>query len=220
MTGTPDGSPRRGGWRVSLGVPLGIAMLRVLASTWRIEMRNADRWRALHDRHAGSVLALWHGELLPLALAMRGNGILVLVSEHRDGEIISRVLGAFGSGTIRGSTSRGGARALAEMARQLKAGKTVAITPDGPRGPAHTFAPGALVAAQRAGVPVITIRARVGRAWRMRSWDSFVIPKPFAQIIVEFGAPTAVGGSTPAEAAAEADRFQALMAAGTDGVDG
>jgi len=211
---------QRGGWRVRLGVPLGVALLRGLASTWRIEFRNADRWRAIHDRHAGSVLALWHGELLPLAFAMRGNGILVLVSEHRDGEIISRVLDALGSGTIRGSTTRGGARALAEMARHLKAGKTVAVTPDGPRGPAHRFAPGALVAAQRAGVPVFTLRARVARAWRLRSWDAFVIPKPFTRIIVEFGAPAVVGGSTPAEAAAEVDRFQALMAPGADGTDG
>lgn len=220
MTTTTTSARKPGGWRLTVGVPLGMAVLRLLGLTWRVEYRNIGVWRARQDASAGSVLTLWHGELLPLAFALRDNGILVLVSEHRDGEIIARLLDRLGCGTIRGSTTRGGARALAEMARQLRAGKTVGVTPDGPRGPARKFAPGALVAAQRAKASVITLRATVDRAWRLRSWDSFVVPKPFARIVVTFGSPVSVAGSTPAEAVAEVGRFEALMASGTEGLDG
>lgn len=217
MMTKPDMKPRAGGWRLTIGVPLGALVLRVLGLTWRVRLRNDGGWLARHGAGEGSVLALWHGELLPLAYCLRGKGIHVLVSEHRDGEIISRLLQTMGNDTIRGSTSRGGARALAEMARRLRAGKTVAVTPDGPRGPAHVFAPGALVAAQRSGAPVVTLRVDVDRAWRMRSWDEFMIPKPFAKITVAFGSPAIVGGSTPAEAVAEIGRFEALMSVGADG---
>lgn len=156
-------------------------------------------------------MILWHGELLPLAYAFRNLGILVMVSEHRDGEIIAQLLHRLGFGTVRGSTTRGGARALVEMIRELTSGATVGVTPDGPRGPARTFAPGALVGAQRAGVPVVTLRVRASRVWRLRSWDSFLIPKPFATVVVEVGEPTAVRGESPADAAADVARFSALM---------
>lgn len=200
------------GWRLWLGVPLGSAALRLLGMTWRVEFRNDVAWRKRHDAGTGSILALWHGQLLPLAYALRGQGIQVLVSDHRDGEVISRLLHWMGNGTIRGSTTRGGARALVAMVRALKAGLTVAVTPDGPRGPARKFAPGALVAAQRAGVPIVPIQATVNRAWTLRTWDSFIIPKPFAHIVVNLGEPALVSGTTPAQAELEAPRFEALLA--------
>ncbi|HJU75821.1 MAG TPA: DUF374 domain-containing protein, partial [Gemmatimonadaceae bacterium] len=89
--------------------------------------------------------------------------------------------------TIRGSTSRGGAKALVEIARTLGRGIEVAITPDGPRGPVHTIAPGVVYAARRANVPVIPIGVRASNAWRLNTWDRFMIPKPFARITIEYG---------------------------------
>ena len=156
--------------------------------------------------------ALWHGELLPLLYHHRGQGVAVLISEHRDGELIARIAQRFGFRTVRGSTSRGASRALVGLVRELEQGHDVAITPDGPRGPAHAFAPGALIAAQRAGVPVIPVRASATRAWRLRSWDRFLIPKPFCRITVAYGSPVRPGGATAREAAGEAPAFERLMA--------
>ncbi len=203
---------RRRDWRLVLGVPVGWAVIRLLAMTWRVSIRGDAGLAAIRGGAGGVVLALWHGQLLPLSYAFRGRGILVLVSEHRDGEVIARLLARMGYGTIRGSTTRGGARALAGMIRALRGGATVGITPDGPRGPARRFAPGALVAAQRADVPIVTLFATVSRAWTLRSWDSFAIPKPFARVVVHVGPPTRVAGGTPSEAVAEAERFEAMIA--------
>ncbi|MDA1081350.1 MAG: lysophospholipid acyltransferase family protein [Gemmatimonadetes bacterium] len=217
MTAPPTGTARTAApatsWRVTLGVPLGWALLRLLGFTWRVEYRFDAAWRGMNAARAGNVLALWHGQLLPLAFAVRKFPMRVLVSEHRDGEIIARLLIRLGFSMIRGSSTRGGARALIQMVRELKEGATVAITPDGPRGPARKFSPGALVAAQRASVPIVTMHATVSRSWQLRSWDSFIIPKPFARIIVDFSAPTYVEADTPAGAALEAPRFEALLRA-------
>lgn len=205
-------APRRDDWRLWLGVPLGLLFLRVLALTWRFEARGDAAWRTHRATGQGLVLALWHGQLLPLAWYLRGLGMSVLVSEHRDGEIIARVLQQLGYTMIRGSSTRGGARALVEMVRVLRDGATVCITPDGPKGPAMRFAQGTTVAAQRAAVPIATMFVTVDRAWRMRSWDSFMIPKPFAHVVLHFSEPVMVQGSTPGEAAAEAERFERRVA--------
>jgi hypothetical protein len=157
------------------------------------------------------VFALWHATLLPVAYKHSNEGVAVLVSQHRDGELIARVLAAWGNTTVRGSTTRGGSRALLAMIKELERGVAVAVTPDGPQGPALTFQPGTLVAAQRANVPVIPILVHADRAWRLKSWDRFMIPKFFARVTFAYGDPTMVGGSSPREAAAEAARFEAIM---------
>lgn len=194
-------------WAVRLGVPL----LRLLARTWRVREVGREGWRGRRAERQAVVVALWHGQMLPLLAHHRDEGVGVLVSEHRDGEIIARVVEAFGFATVRGSTSRGGSRALLEIVASLRRGREIAVTPDGPRGPRHHFAPGALVAAHRAGVPVVGVVAHVDRAWRLRSWDRFEIPKPFARIAVAYSAPTPVTGPTARAAAGAAPDFEALM---------
>lgn len=212
----PDRAETRVDLRVKLGVPLGIAVLRLLAGTWRFRTRGIAAWRANDAAGRPTVLALWHGHLLPLGYFMRDRGITILVSEHRDGEVIARVLHHLGHRTIRGSTTRGGARALAEMIRELKHGHTVALTPDGPRGPARKMTPGALVAAQRAGATITTLYVTTDRAWRLATWDGFLIPKPWARVTVHFGEPVRVAGETPAEAAAQSARIEAMLAERAD----
>jgi lysophospholipid acyltransferase (LPLAT)-like uncharacterized protein len=208
---SPETRGRRDDWRLRIGVPVGLAFLRLLALTWRFEARGDAGWRSLVSSKRGVVLALWHGHLLPLAWYLRGRGMSVLVSEHRDGEIIARILERLGYTMIRGSSTRGGARALAEMVRALKNGAAVCITPDGPKGPARKFSPGAAVAAQRAAVPIVTMYVAADRAWSLNSWDRFTIPKPFARIVLHFGDPTTVRPGTPADAAEDAARFEALL---------
>jgi lysophospholipid acyltransferase (LPLAT)-like uncharacterized protein len=157
------------------------------------------------------VFTLWHGQMLPLLWFHRNQGVAVLVSEHSDGEIIARILEWMGYALIRGSTSRGAGRALIGLTRTLKEGNDVAITPDGPRGPRHKFAPGAVVAANRADVPIVPTVAHVDKSWTLSSWDGFVIPKPFARITIAYGPATRVTARTPREAADEAPRLEQLM---------
>ncbi len=198
-------------WRVRAAIAGGSRLLRALARTWRVREVGRDGWNARRAAGQGTVVALWHGQMLTMLSHHRDLGIAILISEHRDGEIIARIAETFGCATVRGSTSRGGARALLALAGALKQGTDVAVTPDGPRGPRHSFAPGALVAAQRAGVPVVGMVAHVARAWRLDSWDRFEIPKPFTRITVAYSAPFVVPGRSPAEAAAAADVFAAEM---------
>jgi lysophospholipid acyltransferase (LPLAT)-like uncharacterized protein len=153
---------------------------------------------------------LWHGEMLPVLYQHRVP-TAVMISEHRDGEIIASIVKMFGASAFRGSSSRGGARALLEGVRLLRNGIDVAITPDGPRGPLHSYAPGALLLAYRAGVSIVPIVAHVNRAWRLRSWDAFVIPKPFAHVTIVYGTPAQVSGADARDVATQVDAFAARM---------
>ncbi len=206
-------SDRRQRLKVALAATAGVWILRLLGATWRVTRRGDEGVRALRAAGTPMVILLWHGELLPILWAHRHQGISVLISTHADGEIIARICEALGCRTVRGSSSRGGARALLELVRELQAGHEIAVTPDGPRGPRREFAPGAVVAAMRAGVPVVAFGATVDRAWRLRSWDRFVIPKPFARITMAYSETAAVHANTPREAEGEVPRFRALLMA-------
>jgi lysophospholipid acyltransferase (LPLAT)-like uncharacterized protein len=143
-------------------------------------------------RDGGPVLYCFtHGVLLPLAFTHRRRGIQVLISESRDGEMIARVVERLGFGTVRGSSSRGGLRALAELIARGREGRDLAVTPDGPRGPRGSAEPGAVIVAAKAGVPLVPVGVAAGAAWRAKSWDRFLVPKPFARVWVVYG--TAIG---------------------------
>lgn len=201
-TATPDARAAAKARRIRWAARLGRGLLAALGRSWRLELRHADAWRAVKAQGRPVVFALWHGDLLPLVWAHRDQGVRVLISEHADGEIIARVCEACGLGAVRGSTSRGAARALLQLVRELGAGHDLAVTPDGPRGPARTVQPGVLVAAHRGRAPIVPIAVRVSGAWRLRSWDRFLIPTPFARVVVAYGDPVDVPASD-ARAAAE-----------------
>ena len=189
----------------------GSAVIRVLATTWRVREHNGTVYRTARDAGQRVIYTLWHGELLPLLWHHRGEGVAVVISEHRDGEIIARIAEGLGYSTVRGSTSRGASRALIGLVRAIESGQSAAVTPDGPRGPAHVFAPGAAIAAQRTGVPLLPVRASASRAWRLKSWDRFLIPKPFARIDVHYGALTTVQADTPRAAAELAPQLEETL---------
>jgi hypothetical protein len=198
-------------WQSKLLLLIGKGFLRVLGRSWRIRVVDYEPVGNLRAAKQGFIFSLWHGQMLPLLWHHRDEGALVLISEHRDGEVVARAATSLGFGLIRGSTTRGADRALISVGRELKAGREVAITPDGPRGPARKFAPGALIAAQRADSFIVPTVAVANRAWRLRSWDRFMIPKPFARVTIAYGPPTKVLASTPRAAAAEGERFENLM---------
>lgn len=210
MTGAERRAAKRARRNV-LASRLGGVLLRVLARTWRIRYVNREPVDALHRAARPVVMVLWHGELLPLLWTERVRGLTVLISEHGDGEIIARVAMSLGYKTVRGSSSRGADRALLGMCRVVDEGGDGAFTPDGPRGPAHTFAPGVLIVSQRTGAPVIPISAGASRAWRLSSWDKFLIPKPFARVTIAYGPPTIADAATAREAVSQAPRFAELI---------
>jgi lysophospholipid acyltransferase (LPLAT)-like uncharacterized protein len=191
-------------------VRAGTLVLRLLGATWRVRVYDPYDVRGLR-RTQRVIFSLWHGELLPLLFQHRSQNICIVISEHKDGEIVARVAHALGYVTVRGSTSRGGGRALIGLIRALGDNHDGAITPDGPRGPAHVFAPGAAIAAQRSGAPIVAVRAAASRAWRLKSWDRFMIPKPFARVDIRYSAPTPVTAETPREAAEAAPHLEELM---------
>lgn len=209
----PDDAPAdpRPDWRVRLAARAGAMLVRLLASTWRVRVRGGEGLASLRAARTPFVFAFWHGQILPLLSHHRNQNIAMLVSAHRDGEIVARLGVAMGYRTVRGSTSRGAGRALLSLVRELERGNEVTVSPDGPRGPARRFAPGALIAAQRTGAAILPVAAHAARAWRLRSWDGFMIPKPFTRLTVAYGPPTVVDAATARDAALETERFGRLI---------
>jgi lysophospholipid acyltransferase (LPLAT)-like uncharacterized protein len=130
------------------------------------------------------ILCFWHRGIFSSTWAFRRQNIGVITSQSFDGEYIARIISAFGYVPIRGSSSRGGARALLESRRILEAGRTVAFTSDGPRGPLYVTKPGPVLLASKSGVPIVAFHIAVERAWLLRSWDRFMIPKPFSRALL------------------------------------
>jgi len=186
---------------------------RLLGATWRYRVINDDAFKRSRAKNEPVIFSLWHGHLLPLLHRHRGQGVSVLISEHGDGEIVARVAEDLGYRTVRGSTSRGAARALLGLVRELEDGHDLAITPDGPRGPAKTYAAGALIVAQRSGCPIIPVVASASSAWHLKSWDRFMVPKPFAVITVAYGDPIYIEAGDAREAVDNADRVREAMLA-------
>lgn len=153
--------------------------------------------------------AFWHNRLFVSAYMFERffphRPGAALASKSKDGEIIAAFIGSFGLRPIRGSSSRGGGRALVEMKRAFDDGFDVAITPDGPRGPRYCLNPGVIKLAQITGGAVLPMHIEYSRCWRLKSWDGFMIPAPFAIVEITFDAFHAVQ-STADEAAFEAER--------------
>lgn len=180
-------------FRTRVLITVGMVLLRILGATWRTRVYGRQQLLDRGPNDPRVVVTLWHGQMLPIVWAHR-QPTAVMISEHRDGEIIARIVGRLGFSAIRGSSSRGGARALLEAVQVFRRGVDIAITPDGPRGPRHSFAPGALLLAYRAGAAVVPIVAHVNRKWQLRTWDGFEIPKPFARVTIVYGTPVTPTG--------------------------
>ncbi|HEV2085703.1 MAG TPA: lysophospholipid acyltransferase family protein [Gemmatimonadales bacterium] len=172
--------------------PVISSVVRVLAASWRIRLVHEERWRVLHEQGQPVVFLLWHEALLPLLWQHRGQGVAIVVSEARDGQYLSDLAASLGYCTVRGSSTRGGARALLGAVRELQAGRSIAFTPDGPRGPRRELKPGVIAAAQRGGGVIVPIHAEADRAWRLHSWDRFMIPQPLARVLITYGRPFGV----------------------------
>jgi lysophospholipid acyltransferase (LPLAT)-like uncharacterized protein len=172
--------------------PVVSSLVRTLAMTWRIRVRHEERWRSARDEGQPVVFLLWHEVLLPLLWQHRGQGVVIVVSEARDGQYLSDLAESLGYRAVRGSSTRGGMRALLGAVRELQAGRSIAFTPDGPRGPRREIKPGVIAAAQRGGGVIVPLHAEANRAWRLHSWDRFMIPQPLSRVVITYGRPFSI----------------------------
>jgi lysophospholipid acyltransferase (LPLAT)-like uncharacterized protein len=171
---------------------VGTPIIEALGATYR--------WREVGTEHlvqverAGRqpIFAFWHGRILASTLHFRDRGIVVITSENFDGEWIAGVIRRFGYGTARGSSSRGGVRALVQLRRDMSAGHAAAFTVDGPRGPARVAQPGAVWLSGATRNPIVPFHIEAARFWTARSWDRHQIPKPGSDLAIAIGSPIEV----------------------------
>ncbi|MDY0226159.1 MAG: lysophospholipid acyltransferase family protein [Desulfomicrobium apsheronum] len=166
-------------------------VVRLWHLTLRVERINTDVFTDPELRAKRPVIMLWHDEIFPLIPAHAGERMACVVSQSKDGEILTRVLESFGFMTVRGSSSRGGMRALIAAKRVMdEQGVGIIFTVDGPRGPRHKVKPGALFLARHAASPIVPVRAVMSRAKVFhRAWDKFQLPWPFSRCTIIYGDP-------------------------------
>jgi lysophospholipid acyltransferase (LPLAT)-like uncharacterized protein len=167
---------------------LGYPFLRTLGSTWTWKVSGAEHVDAIAARGLHPIHSFWHGRILPATVYFQRRGIVVITSENYDGEWIARIIRKFGYSTARGSTSRGGPKALLQLVRDVRS-KGVAFTLDGPRGPAQMAQPGAVWLAKATGNPLLPFHAEAASCWTLNSWDRTQIPKPFTTVAMAIGEP-------------------------------
>ena len=171
---------------------MGKLLIDLLFLSTRIETIGFDRVRAIL-RSRNYILAFWHSRILLVGHQFKGSGGIALVSSSDDGEIIARILECQGQQTVRGSTTRGGLRALAQLIKQMKSlGKPGAMVPDGPQGPRFMVQPGVVILAQKTGYPIIPITYSARKLKVFASWDRFIFPYPFTHCRFVYGQPVHV----------------------------
>ena len=168
---------------------VGYPLLNALGHTLRWRVEGLQHLDAIQASGRQPVMAFWHGRILPATFYFRRRGIVVITSENFDGEWIARIIEHFGYGTARGSTSRGGLKAMLQLVRDMERGRPVGFTLDGPRGPAGVAQPGALWLARTTGNPVLPFHLEASRAWTLGSWDRTQIPRPFSRVALVIGTP-------------------------------
>ena len=180
------------GWRARWLIALGFRLLQIWARTLRYEIddRLGAVGRPVKENYIG---VLWHNRLLIFPFVLRrffpNRRGAALISASRDGDLLADAIRRFGFDIVRGSSSRLGASAILQLTDVLASGRDVVITPDGPRGPAYELGPGIIFLAQKSGAAVVPINMEYSSCWRLKSWDRFVLPRPFAKICVIVGQP-------------------------------
>lgn len=165
------------------------AAVGLVGLTMRYEVEGWDNYEKVIASGRLPVWPFWHDRILASTLYFRDRGILVITSKSKDGEYIARLIQRFGFGVVRGSTSRGAARALIDMKRQMAAGRELAFTVDGPRGPRYEAKPGPVYLAKLTGNPVLPFLVECKSYWTLNSWDRLQIPKPFSKALVMIAEP-------------------------------
>jgi lysophospholipid acyltransferase (LPLAT)-like uncharacterized protein len=206
------------GERASLALitAAGSAAIRAIAPTLRWTV-SAEAGAEEFERLDPKIYVFWHRCVFLATWFWRHRRIQVMTSSSFDGEYIARIIESFGYGAVRGSSSRGGVRALLGMHTELEQGRSVAFTIDGPRGPAYVAKPGPVLLARNTQVPILCFHIAVDRPWELNSWDRFMIPRPFTRAHVRLGRPIFVPADAPR---AHLDRCHAQMQETLDRIRG
>jgi len=161
-----------------------------LTRTLKIE---GPGYEAIKDDPRSLIYSGWHGRTLIATHFFRGQGVWTIISLSKDGDMQNKIFRKFGFQSVRGSTGRGGVKVLVECIRILRnPGERIAFTPDGPRGPSGVVQDGIMMLAQKSGAVVVPVGVSAARRWLIKSWDRFLIPKPFSRAIMIFGDPIEV----------------------------
>ena len=199
-------------WRARGLIMLGLGLYRLWARTLRLQVEDPNNAVAF-VRNQPVIFAIWHNRLLMLPRVFDPcfptRQSFGLISASRDGDLVSILIERSGYGTIRGSSSRKGVSALRQLVDTLAGGSNVLFTPDGPRGPVYEASQGVVFLAQKTGAPVVPIHMEYSSCWRLKSWDRFIVPRPFARLRAIFGMPLRIAETqTPEEFEAERMRLQ------------
>jgi len=175
------------------------AILSIVGRTWRFEVISEEGAEPFPfgQRLPAEIFCFWHQCILPANAYFRHSRAVILVSRSFDGELITRVLKMFGYDTVRGSSSRGGHEGLLGLAHMIDTGRTATFTADGPRGPIYQSKAGPIKLAQITGTPINIFHLEPEHAWIMRSWDRFLVPKPFTRICISWARPMRIPVDLP-----------------------
>lgn len=186
-----------------LAVLVGPILFRILASTWRVKILNKELLDQHHENGQAPVFAFWHQQIPAAIGSHQGYPVRVMVSKNRDGQMIADLASRLGFKTIRGSSSRGASTALRKMLEIAEGSEALGFTPDGPRGPLHSVAPGVVYVAATSGRVLMTAGFAASRFWQAKSWDRMIIPKPFARLVIVYDASLGVLDPAAAREGAE-----------------
>lgn len=172
-----------------LGSRFGHLFVLMLGLTWRVTVRGRENTEQVTARKKPLVMITWHGKLLVPTWNFRKRNVVAMISRHRDGEMVARLVQRMGFDTVRGSSTRGGSAAAMQMLDRIRSGQIAAMICDGPRGPRHKMKPGAAFLAIQAGAEVIPATFGASSCWVFNSWDRFTVPKPFSKVTLLYGNP-------------------------------
>lgn len=191
-----DPESRAGSLALSLAAAILRLVLGLLGRSWRLELEGGEVVARLLAEKRPHILCFWHNRTFPAAfflqsrLLRQGLSITLLASQSRDGELVARLVAGWGVETVRGSATRGGREALRGIYRAItQKASSPLVVPDGPKGPLYEFKAGAAVLAQMSGAPILLLGFGASSAWRVRSWDRLIVPKPFAKVTVVVAEP-------------------------------
>lgn len=193
--------------------PVSYAYIRLLKATSRLTYRGREVLDEARRERGNYILAFWHSRFVMMPYSYPDAKLTVLISRHRDSEMLGRLLARFGLDVSRGSSTRGGIAGMRDVLRKVAAGYDVGIAPDGPKGPRRRAKPGVIVASRLARLPILPVAFSAAPARRLTSWDRTLVPRPFSRGLFLYGSPIHV----PRDADdAEQERLRAALEAELD----
>lgn len=167
----------------------GFIIIILLSLTYRIRITGRDNEESVYNNDNYPIYASWHQRFFPGIRLLGSRKPAIIISRSKDGDLISNIIKHMGWRPVRGSSSRGGMQAIREIKKLTAAGCPIGHIVDGPRGPAERVKPGIITIARLSGMPIIPTIISPEKRWIFKSWDRFMLPKPFSKIIVKFEKP-------------------------------